>query len=132
MGMRTGTKRVVAAAMVGMAALGLAGSLWAQNTEVPERGFQPTGSYRLSDIETVNTKNGNVMLTGAAGGIAPSAGRQPGLSAHPQLQQQAVGCVRRAQETNMGLTRPTRRPAPEGLRCRRLPLPVRLSRFIGS
>ena len=77
--MRTGTKRVVAAAMVGMAALGLAGSLWAQNTEVPERGFQPTGSYRLSDIETVNTKNGNVMLRVPLAALPPARGGNPGF-----------------------------------------------------
>ena len=28
----------------------------------PARGFQPAGSYALSDIETISTKNGNLML----------------------------------------------------------------------
>ena len=68
--------------------------LWAQDTEVPERGLQVTGSYRLGDIETINTKNGNVMLSVPLASLAARAGRQSGLSVEPQLQQQAVGPVR--------------------------------------
>ena len=28
----------------------------------PKRGFQPGGSYALSDLETINTTNGNLMM----------------------------------------------------------------------
>src|SRR5258707_12914536 len=28
----------------------------------PKRGFQPGGSYALSDIETISTTNGNLMM----------------------------------------------------------------------
>ena len=40
----------------------------------PSRGFQPGGSYALSDIETVNTSNGNLMLNLALGKLAPGRG----------------------------------------------------------
>ena len=40
----------------------------------PDRGFQPGGSYALSDIETVNTNNGNLMLNLALGKLAPGRG----------------------------------------------------------
>lgn len=33
-----------------------------QGVTSPARGFQPAGSYALSDIETISTKNGNLML----------------------------------------------------------------------
>jgi RHS repeat-associated protein len=34
----------------------------AQANETPQRGFHPAGSYALTDIETINTNNGNLML----------------------------------------------------------------------
>jgi RHS repeat-associated protein len=34
----------------------------AQPNQTPQRGFHPAGSYALSDIETINTNNGNLML----------------------------------------------------------------------
>src|SRR6185369_5544248 len=34
----------------------------AQNPVQPKRGFYPAGSYALSDIESINTTNGNVIL----------------------------------------------------------------------
>src|SRR5438477_7922785 len=34
----------------------------AQQGTTPQRGFQPGGSYALSNIETINTTNGDVML----------------------------------------------------------------------
>src|SRR5215211_2244930 len=40
----------------------------------PARGFQPGGSYALSDIETINTTNGNLMLNLALGKLAPGRG----------------------------------------------------------
>ena len=53
--------------------------LWAQDTEVPERGLQVTGSYRLGDIETVNTKNGNVLLSVPLASLPPGRGGNPGF-----------------------------------------------------
>lgn len=55
-------------------------SLRAQNTEVPERGLQVTGSYRLGDIETVNTKNGNVLLSVPLASLPPGRGGNPGFA----------------------------------------------------
>ena len=43
-------------------------------SSVPDRGFQPGGSYALSDIETINTNNGNLMLNLALGKLAPGRG----------------------------------------------------------
>lgn len=37
-------------------------SVRAQGVTSPARGFQPAGSYAVSDIETISTKNGNLML----------------------------------------------------------------------
>lgn len=48
----------------------------------PSRGFQPGGSYALSDIETINTTNSNLMLNLALGKLAPGRG---GLSAQLNL-----------------------------------------------
>ena len=45
----------------------------------PERGFQPGGSYALSDIETINTNNGNLILNFALGKLAPGRGGLSGL-----------------------------------------------------
>src|SRR5215813_6707581 len=40
----------------------------------PARGFQPGESYALSDIETINTNNGNLILNLALGKLAPGRG----------------------------------------------------------
>jgi hypothetical protein len=48
----------------------------------PNRGFQPGGSYALSDIESINTTNGNLMLNLALGKLAPGRG---GLSGQLNL-----------------------------------------------
>ena len=40
----------------------------------PNRGFQPGGSFALSDIETINTSNGNLMLNLGLGRLAPGRG----------------------------------------------------------
>src|SRR5215213_3151167 len=48
----------------------------------PARGFQPGGSYALSDIETINTTNSNLMLNLVLGKLAPGRG---GLSAQLSL-----------------------------------------------
>ena len=77
--MRTTTKRLVAGSVLA-AAMGLGGvPLAAQDTEVSERGLQVTGSYRLGEIETVNTKNGNVMLRVPLTSLPPGRGGDPGF-----------------------------------------------------
>jgi RHS repeat-associated protein len=49
----------------------------------PARGFQPGGSYALSDIETINTTNGNLILNLTLGKLAPGRGGLSGqLSLH--------------------------------------------------
>lgn len=48
----------------------------------PARGFQPGASYALSDIESINTTNGNLMLNLALGKLAPGRG---GLSGQLNL-----------------------------------------------
>ena len=80
--MRQARKRLLAGAVLGMAVLGMLSSspLWAQNTEVPERGLQVTGSYRLGDIETVNTKNGNVMLSVPLASLPAGRAGNPGFA----------------------------------------------------
>jgi len=40
----------------------LFGRIYAQTEQTLQRGFHPAGSYALSDIETINTNNGNLML----------------------------------------------------------------------
>lgn len=49
----------------------------------PQRGFQPGNSYALSDIESINTTNGNLMFNFPLGQTAPGRG---GLSAAINLQ----------------------------------------------
>ena len=77
--MRTTTKRLVAGAVLA-AVLGLGTApLRAEGPDPSERGFQPTGSYQLSDIETVNSKNGNVMLRVPLTALPPGRGGNPGF-----------------------------------------------------
>ena len=40
----------------------------------PQRGYQPSASYALSDIETINTVNGNLMLSLPLGKLPPGRG----------------------------------------------------------
>ncbi|MGH9754034.1 MAG: hypothetical protein ACREA2_14755, partial [Blastocatellia bacterium] len=55
---------------------------YAQTDQTPQRGFHPAGSYALSDIETINTNNGNLMLrlplaslpAGRGGSLSASVG----------------------------------------------------------
>ena len=81
MAMNMGTRRLLTAAAAGLAGLcGLKGpDLRAQDREAPERGLQVTGSYRLGDIETVNTKNGNVLLRVPLASLPPGRGGNPGF-----------------------------------------------------
>jgi len=48
----------------------------------PTRGFQPGGSYALSDIESINTTNGNLIFNLSLGKLAPGRG---GLSGQLNL-----------------------------------------------
>jgi RHS repeat-associated protein len=45
----------------------------------PEHGFQPAGSYALSNIETINTANGNMMLRIPLAALPPGRGNSPGF-----------------------------------------------------
>ncbi len=40
----------------------------------PQRGYQPGAAFALSDIETINTTNGNLMLNLPLGKLAPGRG----------------------------------------------------------
>ena len=82
--MRTGTRRGLAVAAMGLGWLCLAApALWGQGKaagkEASERGFVPTGSYQLSEIETVNSKNGNVTLVVPLASLPPGRGGNPGF-----------------------------------------------------
>jgi RHS repeat-associated protein len=46
---------------------------WAQD-QVPKRGFYPAGSYALSEIETINTTNGNVSFRIPLGSLPAGRG----------------------------------------------------------
>jgi RHS repeat-associated protein len=54
---------------------------WAQGTS-PQRGFNPAGSYALTDLETVNTVNGNTMFRIPLASLPAGRG---GLSANLSL-----------------------------------------------
>src|SRR5713226_3312695 len=51
----------------------------AQTTPAPQRGFQPGGSYALSDIESISTENGNVILHVPLALLPPGRGGNPGF-----------------------------------------------------
>jgi hypothetical protein len=40
----------------------------------PERGFRPAGSYALSDMETISTTSGNMMVRVPLSGLPPGRG----------------------------------------------------------
>jgi hypothetical protein len=50
--------------------------------KAPERGFRPAGSYAISDIETISTTSGNLMLRVPLAGLPPGRG---GLAASLSL-----------------------------------------------
>jgi hypothetical protein len=50
--------------------------------KAPERGFRPAGSYSISDIETISTTSGNLMLKVPLASLPPGRG---GLSASLSL-----------------------------------------------
>jgi hypothetical protein len=51
----------------------LCGKAEAQD-KTPQRGFTPHGSYVLTDIETINTSNGNMMLRIPLASLPPTRG----------------------------------------------------------
>lgn len=53
-----------------------------ETTAGPQRGFQPGGAYSLSNIESVNTTNGNLLMNVPLGGLPKGRG---GLSANINL-----------------------------------------------
>ncbi|HKO45275.1 MAG TPA: DUF2341 domain-containing protein [Pyrinomonadaceae bacterium] len=50
----------------------------AQQDQTPKRGFQAGGSYALSDIETINTGNGNLILSIPLASLPAGRGTAPG------------------------------------------------------
>lgn len=53
---------------------GTASLAQAQQDQKPARGFSPNGSYALTDLETINTSNGNMMLRIPLASLPPSRG----------------------------------------------------------
>jgi RHS repeat-associated protein len=54
--------------------LSLASVARAQDKEEPKRGLYPGGSYAVSDIETINTTHGNLLLSVPVGALPPGRG----------------------------------------------------------
>lgn len=46
----------------------------AQQDQTPARGFSPNGSYALTDLETINTANGDMMLRIPLASLPPARG----------------------------------------------------------
>src|SRR5262245_25307811 len=53
-------------------------SLLASNLQAQERGFQPGAAYAISDVEAINTENGNVILRVPLGSLPAGRGGIPG------------------------------------------------------
>jgi len=53
-------------------------ALQAQQDSKPQRGFLPAGSYALTDLETINTGNGNLMLAIPLASLPAGRGGTPG------------------------------------------------------
>lgn len=68
----------VALILLALIFVGSSAVVWGQESKASGRGFQPAGSYALSDLETINTVNGNMILNFPLGKLAPGRG---GLSA---------------------------------------------------
>lgn len=54
-------------------------SIQAQLPPPPEHGFQPAGSFALSNIESINVANGNMMLRVPLASLPPGRGNSPGF-----------------------------------------------------
>jgi RHS repeat-associated protein len=65
--------RPLLAACLWLAAILCAPAAFAQGS-TPQRGFQPAGSYAFGDFETINTKNGNMLLNFPLGKLPAGRG----------------------------------------------------------
>jgi RHS repeat-associated protein len=74
--------RLSSAAILIAALLCLTGIVKGQTGDSPKRGFNVGGSYALSDVETINTTNGNMIFNFPLGKLPPGRG---GLSASVNL-----------------------------------------------
>lgn len=54
----------------------------AQESNTPQRGFYPAGTFHSSDLETINAGNGNMMIHMPITSLPPGRG---GLSAEVRL-----------------------------------------------
>jgi hypothetical protein len=52
----------------------------AQTDQTPQRGFHPAGSYAISDVETINTSNGNMILNVPLASLPQGRGSHPGAA----------------------------------------------------
>lgn len=52
---------------------------YAQSHKEPQRGFQPSGSYSLGDIETISNTSGNLMLNIPLASLPGGRGGNPGV-----------------------------------------------------
>jgi RHS repeat-associated protein len=52
----------------------------AQTDQTPQRGFHPAGSYAMSDLETINTSNGNTILNVPLASLPRGRGGNPGAT----------------------------------------------------
>jgi hypothetical protein len=50
----------------------------AQQDTIPQRGFHPAGSYALTDLETINTRNGNLIFRIPLVSLPAGRGGTPG------------------------------------------------------
>jgi RHS repeat-associated protein len=54
-------------------------SAQAQSAQQPQRGFAPAGTYTLSEIESINSSNGNVMFSIPITSLPVNQGGSPGM-----------------------------------------------------
>jgi RHS repeat-associated protein len=58
----------------------IANKIHAQTDQTPQRGFHPAGSYAISDVETINTSNGNMILNVPLASLPQGRGGHPGAA----------------------------------------------------
>jgi RHS repeat-associated protein len=73
---KSASRLAVLASALMVAVLGSTYAAQAQTT--PNRGFQPAGSYATTDLETINTTNGNLMYHIPLAGLPTGRGGNPG------------------------------------------------------
>jgi RHS repeat-associated protein len=67
------------ASVCGIILVLLVGVIGGQAQGKPNRGFQPAGSYAITDLETINTTNGNLMYNIPLGSLPGGRGGNPGF-----------------------------------------------------